>query len=110
MKTKLKQIMLIIGILLIIAKISEYFIAYNHSTLETFTHIMFMVIGGFYFVVGFYLKKTFLKMVFFISGLYLLIMNFLPESTVVTLIGIVLLLVSISLMRYSPEVKESFFK
>ncbi len=67
---------------------------------------MFSLIGIAYLTISWVFDKTILKTVFAICGIYLIIMNFITDSSWSSIIGIVCLVIPIIIGKFLPEEKE----
>ena len=79
-------------LIVLTVKISDWFLAYDDGTDEIINTVMFSLIGLYYLIMGFQLKNIW-KFVFAGCGVYLILMNFLPENPYITVIGIICMLI-----------------
>lgn len=93
----------LIGIILI-GKISNWFMNYSDETNKIFNVAMFTLIGIAYLVSGFFWDKKLNKIIILICGFYLIIMNFLNDfGTFKSIIGIVCLLTPMLIAKFSSK-------
>jgi uncharacterized membrane protein len=87
----LKIYRILIGIVLI-GKISNWFLNYSDETNKILSTAMFCLIGIAYLSFSWAFDKTILKLLLAICGMYLIIMNFIPDFSWNSIIGIVCIL------------------
>lgn len=91
-------IQVLIGIILI-GKISNWFLNYSDEVNKILDAVMFTVLGIFYLSGGLIYKKLATKIIFLVSGLYLIVMNFVGDFGLKSVIGIICLLTPMILLR-----------
>lgn len=103
MKTALVNIFKIFAVTILAAKILNWFLHFSPQTNELVNSVMFILIGIAYLVVGYKFKDTFRRMVMRACGMYLLIMNFLENNTLLTIGGILCLVIPMLMSRFYRE-------
>jgi hypothetical protein len=101
-KTLLKIFRVLIGVILI-GKISNWFLNYSDETNHILNVGMFTLIGIAYLVGGFIWDRKLINIIFLISGLYLITMNFVNDFGLKHEIGIVCILIPMLIVRFLPE-------
>lgn len=92
----------LIGIILI-GKISNWFLNYSDETNQILNAGMFTLIGIGYLVGGFNWDKKLINIIFILCGIYLIAMNFIGDFGLKSIIGIVCILTPMLIARFSPE-------
>lgn len=93
----------LIGIILI-GKISNWFLNYSDETNQILNAGMFSLIGIAYLVGGFIWDKKLSNIIFLICGIYLIAMNFISDFGISkSIIGIVCISIPMLIARFSPE-------
>ncbi|HRD56982.1 MAG TPA: hypothetical protein PK504_02985 [Ferruginibacter sp.] len=106
MKRLLHKIFLaLIGIILI-GKISNWFLHYNNNINEILNAGMFTLIGVAYLVGGYVWNNKLIKMIFIVCGLYLIGMNFIQDFELKSIIGIVSMLTPMLIARFSTKAEN----
>lgn len=105
MKKNLFSVLAILIAVILVAKISGWFLNYSEQTNRIINTLMFTIIGFYYIVNGLLLNLLKIKFTLLISGLFLIAMNFIPQNYKVSIIGIVCIIVPMLLVRYSKELK-----
>ena len=103
MKKTLHKIFLILLGIILIGKISNWFLNYSDETNEILNTGMFTLIGISYLVGGFVWDKKLVNTIFLTCGIYLIVMNFIPNSIWNSIIGIICLLTPMIIARFSPD-------
>ncbi len=103
MKNNLFTIFRISILLVLIAKILNWFFDFNDETNRMLNMTMFSLIGIAYLVMGYVWDTKLTKIVITICGLFLIGMNFLESSTLLHLFGIVCILTPMLIARFSKE-------
>ncbi len=93
---------ILIGIILI-GKISSWFLNYSNETNKILNTAMFCLIGITYLVSSWAFDKTILKLILAICGIYLIIMNFIPNFSWNSIIGIICILTPIIIGKFLPK-------
>lgn len=94
---------ILIGIILI-GKISNWFMNYSDETNKILNALMFTLIGIFYLIGGFIWNKKSTNIIFLICGLYLIAMNFISDFGISkSILGIVCILIPMLIVRFLPE-------
>ncbi len=96
---------ILVGIVLI-GKISNWFLNYSDETNKILNTTMFCLIGISYLAFSWAIDKTVLKFVFALCGIYVILMNFMPDYIWNSIIGIVCILTPMIIGRFLPEEKE----
>ncbi len=103
MKKILHKIFLtLIGIVLI-GKISNWFLNYSDETNQILNAGMFTLIGIAYLVGGFVWDKKLVNIIFMTCGIYLIVMNFIGDFGLKSIIGIVCILTPMLIARFLPN-------
>lgn len=104
MSMKTKQFILvtvsILAILVLLAKMSNWFMDYDEQTAGLINTIMFVVIGLAWCVFGFFREDRKTGAIIIACGLYLMVMSFLPESDLLNVLAIVGMLVPMLISRF----------
>ena len=93
---------ILIGIVLV-GKISNWFLNYSDETNKILNTAMFCLLGIAYLAFSWAFDKTILKFVLAICGIYLIIMNFITDFSWNSIIGIVCILTPMIIGRFLPE-------
>lgn len=101
-KTLFTIFRILIGIILV-GKISNWFLNYSDETNQILNAGMFTLIGIAYLVGGFIWDKKLTNIIFLICGIYLIAMNFIDDFGLKSIIGIVCILTPMLIARFSPE-------
>jgi len=96
---------ILIGIVLI-GKISNWFLNYGDETNKILNTAMFCLIGIAYLAFSWAFDKKILKLVLTICGIYLIIMNFIPDFSWNSIIGIVCILTPMIIGKFLPEEED----
>ncbi|MGQ1929097.1 hypothetical protein [Ornithobacterium rhinotracheale] len=101
MKQIINSIIQILSIILVVAIVVHFFVDFGVNGKFWLFTTMFFIIGFRYFVLGFSEGKFWIKIVFIICGLYLMIFKFVmePDTIFQNLLGILALLLPIFLGR-----------
>lgn len=101
-----KHILIIyrVAIFLVLAAIVlGYFIDFGDEIDALIRTIMFCLIGIAYLTAAWAFDKPALKLTFFTCGFYVIIMNFLPDFEIKSIIGIICIVTPFILLRFLPE-------
>lgn len=93
---------ILIGIILI-GKISNWFLNYSNETNQILNAGMFTLIGIAYLIGGFIWDKKLTNIIFVSCGIYLIAMNFMSDFGIKSIIGMVCILTPLLLVRFFPE-------
>ena len=104
-KISLKIFFILIGIVLI-GKISNWFLNYSDETNEILNTTMFCFIGISYLAFSWTFEKTVMKFVFAICGIYVILMNFIPDFSWNKIIGSVCILIPMIIGRFFTDKEE----
>ena len=97
---------ILVGIVLI-GKVFGRFLDFSDETNQFLNTAMFSLIGVSYLTFAWAYEKTLLKAIFLICGIYVILMNFIPDfGWIKTVIGIVCVLTPLIIRRFSPEEKQ----
>lgn len=97
------QIYRILLAIVVVGKISNWFLNYSDETNKILSTAMFCLIGMAYLVLAWAFDKFILKLIFLSCGLYLIVLNFLANFGWNSIIGIVCVLTPIIIGRFLPE-------
>lgn len=89
--------------MVLLGKISSWFLQYGNETNQLLNTAMFMLIGIAYLVAGFLFQKKLTKIIFLLCGAYLIVMNFVGYFGLQSMIGIFCILAPMLLIRFFPE-------
>lgn len=103
MKGILNKIFLILIGIVLIGKISNWFLDYSDETNQILNAAMFTLIGIAYLAGGFVWDKKLNNIIFLVCGIYLIAMNFIGDFGLKSIIGIVCILTPMLIARFSPE-------
>ena len=106
MKKNLHKIFLILIGILLVGKISNWFLNYSEEINQILNAGMFTLIGTAYVVGGFGWNKKLVNVIFLICGVYLIVMNFIEDFDLKSIIGIVCLVIPMLIARFSPDETE----
>jgi biotin transporter BioY len=104
-----KNIFSVLGILIaiiLISKISGWFLTYSEKTNTIINSLMFIVIGIYYLIFGIGLTELNIKITFILSGIFLICMSFFPNNMVLSIIGFACIIIPSLLVKYSKELKN----
>jgi len=107
-KSRSAQVFRGLLIVVLFAKLSNWFLDFTDETNQLLNMIMFSLIGLAYLSYSWAFDRFFLKVIFFICGGYLMLMNFLPDSAWKSSIGIISIVIPIIIGRFIPEEKQEF--
>lgn len=107
MKNTLLKIFGVCVALVLIAKMSHWIFKYDEKTVHIINLAMFSLIGIYYVIVSLTLDETRFKLLFVCCGLYLIVMNFLDEMTILSIIGIICILAPMLVGKYAKAFKEA---
>lgn len=105
-----KAIIIIFKILIfavLIGKILNWFFKFNYITNEILNTAMFCLIGIAFIFYGYWWDKKIMKVLLIVCGLYLITMNFIPQSNLVSIIGIVCIILPTLIVRFKKEKNTS---
>lgn len=103
MKKRAIQAFQISVIIVLAAKLLGWIFDFSPSLDSAINLIMFSLIGIAYLFVGFKWSGAVQKWIILVCGGYLIIMNFLPQSMAIHLIGIACLLTPLFIARISAD-------
>jgi hypothetical protein len=97
-----KIFLILIGIVLI-GKMSNWFLNYSDETNQILNAGMFTLIGIKYLFGGFIWDIKLTNVIFIVCGVYLIGMNFIGDFGLKSIIGIVCIITPMLIARFSPE-------
>lgn len=103
MKNIFNKIFLILIGIVLVGKMSNWFLNYSDETNQILNVGMFTLIGIKYLFGGFIWDKKMKNVIFIVCGLYLIGMNFIGDSGLKSIIGIIAILLPMLIARFSPE-------
>ena len=103
MKKILYKIFLILIGIVLIGKISNWFLSYSDETNEILNTGMFTLIGIAYLVKDFVWDKKLINLIFIGCGTYLIGMNFIGDFTLKSIVGIACIVTPMLIARFSTE-------
>jgi hypothetical protein len=103
MKKIVPKIFLILFGIVLIGKMSNWFLNYSDETNQILNAGMFTLIGIKYLVGGFIWDKKLKNVIFIVCGVYLIGMNFIGDFGLKSIIGIVCIITPMLIARFSPE-------
>ena len=103
MKKTLQRIFLILIGIVLVGKMSNWFLNYSDDTNQILNAGMFMLIGIAYLAGGFIWDKKLKNVIFIVCGVYLIGMNFIGDFGLKSIIGIIAILLPMLIARFSPE-------
>lgn len=106
MKKNFSKLLNIVFVVVFVGKISNWFLNYTATINNILNTAMFSIIGLLFIAGGFLWKRKWVNALYIISGLYLIIMNFIPDFSGKSIIGIACLLTPIILTKFLPEDKS----
>ena len=93
---------ILIGIVLV-GKISNWFLNYSDETNKILNTAMFCLIGIAYMVFSWTFDKIILKLALAICGTYLIAMNFIPDFSWNSIIGIICIVTPMIIGKFLPN-------
>lgn len=103
MKNIFNKIFLILIGIVLVGKMSNWFLNYSDETNQILNAGMFTLIGIKYLVGGFIWDKKLKNVIFIVCGVYLIGMNFIGDFGLKSIIGIIAILLPMLIARFSPE-------
>lgn len=103
MKKVIRIIYLVLLAAVLIGKISGLFLHYSDETNKILDTIMFSMIGFFYLVTSWAFDKKIIKITLAVCGIYLIVMNFIPDFNVKSIIGIICIITPLIIGRFSSK-------
>lgn len=89
--------------MVIVGKISNWFLNYSQEINAILNTTMFCLLGIAYLAFSWSYDKKILKVIFAFCGIYLIIMNFIPDYNWNSILGIVCIITPILIGRFLPE-------
>lgn len=103
MKQVFLKIFRILIALVLIAKILNWFLHFNHTTNQILNTIMFSLIGIAYIVMGTVWSNRFVKISITACGAFLIVMNFFNDHIALNIIGIACILTPVLIARFHKD-------
>jgi hypothetical protein len=103
MKNIFNKIFLILIGIVLVGKMSNWFLNYSDETNQILNAGMFTLIGIKYLVGGFIWDKKLKNVIFIVCGVYLIGMNFIGDFGLKSIIGIIAILLPMLIARFSPK-------
>lgn len=103
MKKQFNKIYIILLGIIIVGKLSNWFLNYSDKTNDLLNTVLFTLIGVGFVIESFTLYKKEFKLIFLICGIYLIAMNFIDNFQLKSLIGIVCTLLPILIKKFSSK-------
>ncbi|WP_046746100.1 hypothetical protein [Kordia zhangzhouensis] len=97
---------ILLGIILL-GKITNWFFKYNDTINYILNTAMFTLIGIWFVSAAYVWDSKRSKVVFLICGLYLIVINFVPDFYLKSIIGIPCIIIPLLIMRFSKHDDES---
>jgi len=107
MKKTLSKIFCALCVIVLIAKISNWFFNYSNETNEIINTAMFSLIGITYLIIGFVWGNKLITVIFMFCGIYLIGMNFIGDFLLKDILGIICLLTPLLTGVFTPDEKKS---
>lgn len=93
---------ILLGIVLV-GKISNWFLDFNDQTNQILNTAMFCLIGIAYLTFSWAFDKFMLKAIFFVCGIYLILMNFISEFEWSSIIGVFCIITPMIIGKFFHE-------
>ncbi|WP_460219658.1 hypothetical protein [Psychroserpens sp. MEBiC05023] len=108
MKKVIYIILMSLLILVLLAKISNWFFRYAPETNDIINTAMYSLIGICYIIGAFTWNKTWIKSILLLSGIYLIVMNFVADFDIKSIIGIICMLTPILIGKFFLKADDDF--
>lgn len=95
------------ALIILCAKISNWFLNFSNTTNSIINSLMFTLIGISYLIFSFSLENKLNRVVLVICGLFLIICNFLPETNYLSIAGIFAIIIPMLIGKFSKVTKET---
>ena len=105
MKKNPFKVISLLATLILIAIVANWFLHFSAQVNNLIKVSMFIVIG-LYYIFGFTSPNKSIKFIVFFCGIYLILMNFIPKSTMVEIFGIICIVAPMLIRRFSPEMRK----
>lgn len=92
--------------LVLIVLFSRHFTDFNEKFIDILWTIMFCLIGIFHLTMAWAFDKPALKLTFLSCGVYVIIMNFLPDFEIKLIIGIICIVTPFIILKILPKEDE----
>ncbi len=106
MKKLIHRIIFILIMLILLGKISNWIFDFPDEVNEILNTIMFCTIGIAYLIGAFAYSNPWYRVVFALCGIYLISMNFVERTIILTIIGIICLVTPMILARFDKSDPE----
>jgi energy-converting hydrogenase Eha subunit E len=103
MKKKFNITIAILFGIILIGKVSNWFLNFSEETNQILSAVMFILIGIAYIVDGFVSDKKLKKIILIVCGVYLIGMNFIGDFDLKPIIGIVCIFTPMLIRRILPK-------
>ena len=103
MKNTLSIIFQVLLGIVLLGKISNWFLDYSDETNQMLSTAMFTLIGVAYLVGGFPRNKKLTSVIFLICGVYLIAMNFMSDFELKSILAVVCILTPMLIARFSSK-------
>ncbi len=103
MKKKFNITIAILFGIILIGKVSNWFLNFSEETNQILSAVMFILIGIAYIVDGFVSDKKLKKIILIACGVYLIGMNFIYDFDLKPIIGIVCIFTPMLIRRFLPK-------
>ena len=101
MMKNLLRILTSLALIIFIANASSFIFSYNDSINDILNILMFSVIGLYYIIMSLSLVNNLYKFGILLCGVFLIIMNFLPENNFLLIIAVLSILLPMLIIRFS---------
>lgn len=88
-------------VIVLIAKITNWFLHFEPNINNFINVVMFSIIGIFYIIFGFALHHLNAKVTLILCGLFLILMNYMTKTMMVEMVGIICLVIPILIGKFS---------
>ena len=107
MKKIFLKIIPFFALIILSAKILNWFLNFSDTTNSIINSLMFTLIGISYLIFSFSLENKLNRIILTVCGLFLIIWNFLPEKNYLTIAGIFAIIIPMVIENFSKETKET---
>lgn len=106
LNSSLQKLFFFLIAIVLIAKVMNWFLDFN-SEINTIINVaMFSLIGMAYIYTGLFWDKKLIQTIFILCGIFLIGMNFLKETTWISIMAIICLLIPMVIGRISSKDKK----
>ena len=92
-----------IALVILGIKISNWFLNYDAETNKIINTVMFCFIGIFYILTGLQFAHKGMKALLLVSGMYLILMNFINTNSFLSILGVLLILIPLLILRFNKQ-------